>query len=66
MTSNEKVQAEYQAWLTLVELLRKSKAVTDTDCSSSVTLNRTPGQQLFNAIRAWGEALVEARIENGE
>lgn len=56
---------EHAAWLTIVELLKKTGAVSQEDCDSPVSKNSTDGQKLFNAIRKWGNKLVRLRVAQG-
>ena len=50
---------EFVAWKRVVELLKKTGAVTEDDCKSVVTEQNTDGQKLFAAIRTWGGKLVK-------
>jgi hypothetical protein len=60
--SDELMRREWDLWRGGVcPRLEELGAVTQADLCSPVGLNETPGQQLLNVIRAWGEALVELR-----
>jgi hypothetical protein len=63
---NTKMEEEWRTWLEVVNALKLAKAVTPKDCSSTLFQCNTPGQRIFCAIRAWGEALVAMRLEGGE
>lgn len=52
---------EYAKWREVVTQLKAIGAVTQRDCQSPPSVLETPGQKLFEAIRQWGDSLVELR-----
>ena len=58
---------EWEAWQEVIRLLRVTQAVTEEELSASILGPfTTPGTQLLEAIRQWGERLAELRIEQKE
>lgn len=49
---------EWEAWRTVVDKLKATGAVTEADCKAQIGMAASPGLELFDAIRAWGEALA--------
>ncbi len=64
MTRDQLMHLEWRNWQTLCRLLREAKAVTGADLTSPQSARATPGQRLFQAIREWGDSLVELRISS--
>lgn len=53
---------EWDAWRELCSLLKKSGAVTKNDLETPVsTHSNSPGIKIIQAVKAWGEALVDLR-----
>jgi hypothetical protein len=52
---------EVEAWHKLCEKLKATGVVTDADLQSPAGTLETPGQQVFAAIKDWGEMLVRLR-----
>lgn len=52
---------EVEAWRVLCEKLRATGVVTEADMHSPAGTLETPGQQVFAAIKDWGEMLVRLR-----
>mgnify|MGYP001617034746 FL=1 len=56
-------RVEHAAWLRLCKLLHETGAATEADLRHSATSMETPGDRLFAAIRAWGDALAALKAE---
>lgn len=58
MLDIEAVRNEYRSWEELNDLLMRSGAVTEADSKSPKGSSATPGQRLYNAVKAWGTAVA--------
>ena len=54
-------QIEYEKWQEVYRLLKLTKAVTESDCNAKLLDTSTNGLKLLEAIRQWGESLIELR-----
>jgi len=60
MTDDTLLQAELDAWH-LVCAAARDAGIPESDLQALASLDDTPGQRLFAAVRAWGEAYYLAR-----
>jgi hypothetical protein len=61
---NTTMDREWRLWQEVVRLLKSTGAVTEEDCSGPVRGGPiTPGTELFDAIRCWGEAKAKLSID---
>ena len=61
---SEVARAEWNNWQAICHQLKALGAVTDDDLTSAVPSMETPGQELFTAIRKWGDSLVTLKRES--
>lgn len=55
---------EWEAWRHVCQLLVNAKAVTGVDLDAPVRVPpKTPGEELLNAIRTWGNLNVKLHLE---
>ena len=58
------MHTEWMEWQELVAALKASGAVTEEDCTTLASARPlTPGQRVFAAVRAWGEAYAKLQSE---
>ena len=57
-------RTEWNNWQAICHQLKAIGAVTDDDLTSAMPSMDTPGQQLFAAIRKWGDSLIALKKES--
>jgi len=63
---DEMAHEEWLAWREVCERLVTLGAVTKEDLTATATERNTTGQELFFALRAWGDRLAILRIADYE
>ena len=56
---NVLAKCEWDQWQVVVRILKETGAVTDVDCTSMATMRETLGQELFQALKEWGDLKSE-------